>query len=464
MEKHFHFSNAHKDLIARDAESVLGWRYAPGIIFESGRGSTITDVDGNEYLDFTSGMMCLPLGHSHEELTETLRQQAGRFVHENSWYSNPQIIAFAEALTATLPDGLDVVNFTVTGSKANEVAMRMALGASGKHDIVSVIRGLHGGSLAVEGLTSIGGARRRNLGPLLPPANAPAIHAPLCWRCPINLEYPACGTACLAASEELIDQTTSSEAAAIIAETMLVAGGMIVPPREWLPGLKDLAARHGAFLILDEAQLAPARTGRMWGFEHYGVVPDMVTFAKGMSAGLAICGVVTRRDIAEEARGRAGTPWAGTYSGDPLPAAVALKQLEIVERDDLSARAEKLGARLTAGLKRLCQSYEAIGDVRGQGLYSMIDVVADKKTKRPDAALAERIRYNAALEGLIFICVKNFMRFCPPLIIAEAEIDAALAALERAIKRALAGYPRDVDFRASSSLAAGAERRAGRAQ
>ena len=101
---------------------------------------------------------------------------------------------------------------------------------------------------------------------------------------------------------------------------------------------EELAARHGAFLILDEAQLAPARTGKMWGFEHYGVVPDMVTFAKGMSAGLAICGVVARREIAEQARGRAGTPWAGTYSGDPLPAAVALKQLEIVERDNLAAR------------------------------------------------------------------------------------------------------------------------------
>ena len=455
MEKQFDFSNAHKDLIARDAESVLGWRYAPGVIFESGQGSTISDVDGNEYLDFTSGMMCLPLGHSHEELTETLREQAGHFLHENSWYSNPQIIAFAEALTATLPDGLDVVNFTVTGSEANEVAMRMALGASGKHDIVSVIRGLHGGSLAVEGLTSIGGARRRNLGPLLPPANAPAIHAPLCWRCPINLEYPDCGVACLAASEELIDQTTSSEAAAIIAETILVAGGMIVPPKEWLPGLKDLAERHGAFLILDEAQLAPARTGKMWGFEHYDVVPDMVTFAKGMSAGLASCGVVTRRDIAEESRGRAGTPWAGTYSGDPLPAAVALKQLEIVERDDLAARAEVLGARLSSGLERLSQTYEAIGDVRGKGLYSMIDVVTDKKSKHPDAAMAERIRYNAALEGLIYICVKNFMRFCPPLIISEAEIDQALAGLERAIKQALAGYPKDVEFRASSSLAPG---------
>jgi len=226
-------------------------------------------------------MMCLPLGHGHEELTETLREQAGRFVHENSWYSNPQIVAFAEALTATLPDGLDVVNFTVTGSEANEVAMRMALGASGKHDIISVIRGLHGGSLAVEGLTSIGGARRRNLGPLLPPANAPAIHAPLCWRCPINLTYPDCGVACLAASEDLIDRTTGGDAAAIIAETILVAGGMIVPPKEWLPGLKSLAERHGAFLVLDEAQLAPARTGKMWAFEHYDVVPDMVTFAKG---------------------------------------------------------------------------------------------------------------------------------------------------------------------------------------
>ena len=455
MEKQFDFSNAHKDLIARDAESVLGWRYAPGVIFESGQGSTISDVDGNEYLDFTSGMMCLPLGHSHEELPETLREQAGHFLHENSWYSNPQIIAFAEALTATLPDGLDVVNFTVTGSEANEVAMRMALGASGKHDIISVIRGLHGGSLAVEGLTSIGGARRRNLGPLLPPANAPAIHAPLCWRCPINLEYPDCGVACLAASEELIDQTTSSEAAAIIAETILVAGGMIVPPKEWLPGLKELAERHGAFLILDEAQLAPARTGKMWGFEHYDAVPDMVTFAKGMSAGLAICGVVTRRDIAEESRGRAGTPWAGTYSGDPLPAAVALKQLEIVERDDLAARAEVLGARLSSGLERLSQTYEAIGDVRGKGLYSMIDVVTDKKSKHPDAAMAERIRYNAALEGLIYICVKNFMRFCPPLIISEAEIDQALAGLARAIKQALAGYPKDIEFRASSSLAPG---------
>jgi len=132
--------------------------------------------------------------------------------------------------------------------------------------------------------------------------------------------------------------------------------------------------------------------------------------------------------------------------------------LQIVERDNLAARAKILGARFTNGLEKLFQNYDAIGDVRGKGLYSMIDVVTDKKSKRPDAEMAERIRYNAALEGLIFICVKNFMRFCPPLIITEGEIDQAVAGLERAINGALAGYPKNVDFRAPSSLASGQER------
>jgi len=141
-----------------------------------------------------------------------------------------------------------------------------------------------------------------------------------------------------------------------------------------------------------------------------------------------------------------GASWA-------LPAAVALKQLEIVERDNLAARAEVLGARLKAGLERLCQSYEAIGDVRGKGLYSMIDVVADKKTKRPDAAMAERIRYNAMIEGVVLICVKNYIRLCPPLIITEAQLADVLGRLETAIKRAEEGFPTTTNISSSSSLA-----------
>ncbi len=454
MEKRFRFSKAHEELMKRDAKYVLGWRYQPRIVFNGGKGVMITDVDGNEYYDLTSGMMCMVLGHSHPELTETLREQAGALVHHSSWYSNPAIIEFAELLGRTLPGDLKVVNFTVTGSEANEVAMRMALAVTGKYDIVSVIRGLHGGSLAAESLTTVGGARRRNLGPLMIPARANAILAPFCYRCPINLEYPDCDVACLESSEQLMESVTSQDVAAVMAETMLVAGGMIVPPPQWLPRLQALAKRWGALLVLDEAQLAPARTGKLWGFEHYDVVPDIVTFAKGMSAGMAICGTITTPEIAERARGKSGVPWGGTYSGDPLPAAVALKQLEIVLRDKLTERAAALGVYLDQRLREVAGRSAVIGDVRGQGLYRMLDIVVGKQSKQPDFAMAERIRYNMLLENLVCICVKNFIRICPPLIISEAQIDEIVGRLEQAVQRAQAGLPKDIDFTGSSSLAA----------
>ena len=454
MEKTFRFSNEHHRLMALDEEYVYGWRYEPRVIFESGQGIILRDVDGTEYFDLTSGMMCMVLGHSHPELTATIREQAGLFVHQSSWYSNRWVPELAELIAQTLPGDLKIVNFAVTGSEANEIAMRLALGVTGKYDIVSVIRGLHGGSLAAESVTSVGGGRKAGLGPLMLPAHRNAIYAPLCYRCPINLTYPDCDVACLAHSEELMEHITSQNVAAIMAETIPVAGGMVVPPPEWLPRLKALAERWGALLVLDEAQLAPGKTGKLWGFEHSGVVPDIVTFGKGMTAGFGIAGTVTTPEIAEQARGSAGLPWAGTYSGDPLAAAVALTQLKIMLRDDLAAKAVPLGERLAAGLADLATRYPCIGDVRGVALYQMLDIVEDPNTRRPDPAMAERIRYNAMLEGLVLIAVKNFIRICPALIITEAEIDETLARLDRALSLSVAGHPRDLDFSSSGSLAA----------
>jgi 2,2-dialkylglycine decarboxylase (pyruvate) len=256
-----------------------------------------------------------------------------------------------------------------------------------------------------------------------------------------------------------MEHMTSKSVAGIIAESILVPGGMIVPPAEWLPRLKKVAEDWGSLLILDEAQLAPGRTGKLWAFEHYDVLPDIVTFAKGMSAGLAICGTVTTPEIAEACRGQAGLPWSGTYPADPFPSAVALKNLQIVLRDRLSERAEKLGEVLRARLEPLVEKFECIGDVRGKGLYRMLDIVQDKKSKRPDYAMAERIRYNAVLEGVVTICVKNYMRLAPPLIITEAEIDDVVGRLSTAIQRAVDGYPKDIDFTKSSSLAASRDMR-----
>jgi 4-aminobutyrate aminotransferase-like enzyme len=453
----FDFSASHLDLMERDGRHVLGWRFQPRIVFQGGRGVFVTDVDGNDYYDMSSGMMSTVLGHAHPELTETIRSQADKLLHQASWYTNPWSVEFAELVASTLPPGMDKVNYAVTGSEANEVAMRMAIGATGKFELVSIMRGLHGGTLAVESMTTVGGARRANLGPLLMPAARNALLAPSCYRCPINLEYPSCGVACVEASEDRLEHMSTKEVAAIMAETIQVPGGMNVPPPEYLPKVRALADRWGALLILDEAQLAPGRTGKMWAFEHYGVRPDIVTFGKGMSAGMAITGAATTTEIAEKARGKAGVPWAGTYTGDPFPAAVALKSLQVVIRDGLTERAARLGLALRDKLERLKQRFEFVGDVRGVGLYQMLDIVADRKSKKPDFGAAERIRFNGLSEGLLLLTSRNCIRLVPPLIISEAELDDAVGRLERALEKTQAGEPRGLDllkaYNESSSLA-----------
>jgi 4-aminobutyrate aminotransferase-like enzyme len=388
-------------------------------------------------------------------LTEVIREMAGTFVHQSSWYSNPWTVEFAERLAEHAPGKLKVVNFAVTGSEANEIAMRMALAYTGKFDIVSMVRGLHGGSLAVEALTTVGGNRRKGLGPLLTPAKSNALQPPYCYRCPVNLTYPSCDIACQRFSEEMLEFTTSQDIAAIMVETIPVPGGMIVPPPEWLPRIAAMAKRWGALLILDECQLAPARTGKMWAMQHYGVTPDIVTWGKGLSAGLAVCGTITTEEIAAGTRGNCGLPWAGTYSSDPLASAVALKQLDIVLRDDLAGRAARLGEVAERELAKLKNTYECIGDVRGKGLYRMLDIVKGRGSNAPDPVMAERIRYNCALEGIAAIAVKHYFRFAPPLIITEAEIVDIVGRMGIAIKRAMDGFPRDVDVRESSSLSVG---------
>ena len=252
----------------------------------------------------------------------------------------------------------------------------------------------------------------------------------------------------------MIEYTTSQEIAGLILEPLLVPGGMIVPSENWIRGIREIADKWKALLIFDECQLAPGRTGNLWGFQRYDVTPDIVTFGKGMSAGFAVCGTATTREIADECAGKKGLPWAGTYPQDPLACAVALKQLQIVLRDDITARAAELGEILATRLNRLKLQHECIGDIRGAGLYRMLDIVSDPETRKPDPALAERIRCEALAEGLVMISVKNFMRICPPLIVTELEIDDIVGRLGHAISRAVANRSGGIDFSTSSSLAA----------
>jgi 2,2-dialkylglycine decarboxylase (pyruvate) len=452
IEKAFSFSKNHKELMERDSKVISGWRYEPSVFFERGEGVKLFDVDGNEYYDLSSGMMSLPLGHAHPELCETIKSMADRFHHQSSWYSNPWTVELAELIVSTLPGDLNIINFAVTGSEANEIAMRMALGYTGGFDICSVVRGLHGGSLAAEAVTSVGGGRKKGLGPLSIPAKSNCIIAPFYYRAPVK-DQDEWDRISLQLTRELMEFTTSQEVAAIIMEPMMVPGGMIVPSKQWVQGIREIADEWEALLIFDEMQLAPSRTGKMWGFEHFGVQPDIVTFGKGISAGFANCGTVTSHEIVDKCKGNQGLPWAGTYNNDPLPAAVALKQLQIIIRDDVTEKAAKVGDFLEQKLVKLQNSHECIGDVRGKGLYRMLDIVVDRNSRTPNPELAERIRREAMKEGIAMIAVKNYMRICPPLIITENEIDDVVGRLDKAITRAVENQTQKMDYSSSSSLA-----------
>ena len=452
IEKAFSFSKNHKELMERDSNVISGWRYEPSVFFERGEGVKLFDVDGNEYYDLSSGMMSLPLGHAHPELCEIIKSMADRFHHQSSWYSNPWTVELAELIVSTLPGDLNIINFAVTGSEANEIAMRMALGYTGGFDICSVVRGLHGGSLAAEAVTSVGGGRKKGLGPLSIPAKSNCIIAPFYYRAPVK-DQDEWDRISLQLTRELMEFTTSQEVAAIIMEPMMVPGGMIVPSKQWVQGIREIADEWEALLIFDEMQLAPSRTGKMWGFEHFGVQPDIVTFGKGISAGFANCGTVTSHEIVDKCKGNQGLPWAGTYNNDPLPAAVALKQLQIIIRDDVTGKAAKVGDFLEQKLVKLQNSHECIGDVRGKGLYRMLDIVVDRNSRTPNPELAERIRREAMKEGIAMIAVKNYMRICPPLIITENEIDDVVGRLDNAITRAVENQTQKMDYSSSSSLA-----------
>lgn len=435
-----------RELRAREDKHLLAWHHEPRIIFKEARGVRLWDVDGREYLDFVSGHINLLLGHNHPELVQALAEQASKLWTHYKYYTTDTTIAFSELLAEALPDGLDVLNFTTTGSEANEVAMRLARGATGRFDMVSVIRGLHGGTFAVESLTSIGGPRKRGLGPMLMPARANAVLPPYCYRCPINLKFPSCKLACLDASDEMIERTTTGEVAAIFAETIMGSGGMIVPPEGWLPKLKRLAEKWGALLVLDEVQVSPAKTGSLWCFEQFGAQPDILTLGKGTGGGMSIGAAVTSREIVDKAKETGcGIPWGSTFVGEALDAAVAKRQLEILIRDGFAQRAARLGEHFMKRLNELKDRYDVVGDVRGRGMYVGVEIVTDKATKQKNGKLMQRIRYNAIDNGLLIGGSGNVLKIFPALVISEAELDEGVAIIERAIRLALDGHPRGVE-------------------
>jgi 2,2-dialkylglycine decarboxylase (pyruvate) len=394
-------------------------------------GAFVYDAAGRRVLDFTSGQMSAILGHSHPEITATIGEAAGRLDHLFSSMLSPPVVDLAEALARLVPS-LPKALLLSTGGEANDAALRIAKLVTGGWEVVSFAQSWHGMTGAAAAATYKAG--RRGYGPAA--VGAFAIPAPT----PDRPRFPGVSwQAELDDAFALVDRQSTGNLAAFIAEPILSAGGVIDLPEGYLAVLKAKCAERGMLLILDEAQTGVGRTGLMFAFERDGIVPDILVLSKTLGAGLPLSAVMVSEATSDVCDAR-GYLFYTTHVNDPLPAAVGLKVLEIVQRDGLAARAAAMGARLRAGLAAIKQRCEWVGEVRGRGLLLGLAFSDEPRgRRRAAAALAEAVTGRALELGLSANIVAGnmtggVMRIAPPLTVSEAEIDLGVALLDRAIR------------------------------
>ncbi len=388
-----------------------------------GEGMHVWDDAGRKYLDCFGGVLTVSVGHCHPEVTEAIVRQVQTLVHTSTLYANPALSDLAEALARVLPGDLDRLFLTSSGTEADETAVLLARVHTGVQEIIVLRYGYSGRSMMA--MAASGQAPWKQAGNPVPGF----VHAmaPYCYRCPLKLTYPTCEVACARDVEEVIQTATSGRVAGILAEVIIGSGGFIVPPKEYFQIVADIVRRAGGLFIADEVQTGWARTGKMFGIEHYGVVPDVMTFAKGMANGSPIGCTATTDAIASALKPLSFS----TFGGNPVTSAAALATLRVIQKQRLADNARVQGERLHAGLRELQRKYPIIGDVRGLGLMQGCELV--KKDKAPDpkstAGILEGTRRRGVLIGKGGLW-GNVLRLAPPLTVNEAQIDELVAALD----------------------------------
>lgn len=420
-----------------------GGAFEPAII-ERAEGSFVYDADDRPILDFTSGQMSALLGHAHPRIVATVRRQVETVAHLFSGMLSRPVVELAERLAALAP-GLDRALLLSTGAESNEAAIRMAKLVTGKHEIVAFSKSWHGMTGVAASATYSAG--RKGYGPAA--VGSIAIPAPNSFRPRFK---KADGSLDWAAELDdafaLVDSQSTGSLAAFIAEPILSSGGMLELPPGYLAALKQKCRERGMLLILDEAQTGVGRTGDMFAFQRDGVTPDILTLSKTIGAGLPLAAVMTSAEIEETAHER-GFLFYTTHVSDPLPAAVGVAVLDVVEGERLVERARHLGKRLFDGLFELKQRYECVGDVRGRGLMLGVEIVKNGESREPDHELGAKIAAEAFRRGLSMNIVKlpgmgGVFRIAPPLTISEDELDLGLRTISDAIEAVLsagAGRP-----------------------
>jgi 4-aminobutyrate aminotransferase/(S)-3-amino-2-methylpropionate transaminase len=402
------------------------------VVIDHGQGVTLTDVDGNTFLDFTGGVGCLNVGHSHPQVIAAAQEQLGRFSHTDFTIVPYEVyVTLAERLCELAPvRGPAKAAFFNAGTEAVENAIKFARSYTGRPAVIGFEGGFHGRTLLSLTLTSKTHPYKAGLGPF----------APEVYRVPYPSDYrgPTASEALAALERALVTQIAAETVAAIVLEPVQGEGGFVVAPPEFVEGVRRVCDDNGIVLVVDEVQTGFGRTGRMWGIEHYDVEADLVTVAKSIAAGLPLSAVLGKAEIMD-APGDSAI--GGTYVGNPVAQAAALAVLDVFEEEGLSERGGAIGETILARMTAWQGRWDAIGDVRGLGGMLAIELVHDRGTKDPAPELATKVVEAAADRGLLLLksgIYSNCIRVLMPLVISDAELDEALDVWEQALDASLA--------------------------
>ena len=412
------------------APGLQGFALWAGVAMERGQGSVLTDVDGNSYVDLIGGIGVNALGHCHPRHVKAIAEQASKLA-VGSFTSGPRANLVNE-VCAMAPAGLDRLQLYSSGAEAVESALRLARCATGRQEIVGFWGGFHGKTAGAAAV--MGSPARAGLGPF--PAGATLVPYADCYRCPLKLDYPACGLACAEVAREAMKAQSAGPIAAVIAEPMQGTAGNVIPPPEFIAAIAAIAREVGALFIADEMITGFGRTGKPWGVDHSGARPDIVTLGKAFGSGFPISGVLTRGDVAQ------AKPWSNpsgsssSYGGNALAAAAALASVSTVREERLWENAARVGAAMVAELRHMQERHPFIGNVHGAGLFIGVELVKDRRTKEPlEGAVMKQIYADCVRHGLLAMTYTPHVRLQPALTIDEGTALEGLSVLDGVFRR-----------------------------
>jgi 4-aminobutyrate aminotransferase len=403
------------------------------LVAKRGRGIRVEDVDGNEFLDFASGIAVVSTGHCHPKVVAAIQKQAAELIHiSGTDFYNEPLTDLAERLSAIAPmQGPHKVFYGNSGAEAIECALKLARYHTGRQQVISFLGAFHGRTMGALSLTGSKPQQKRRFSPLVP--GVTHVPYPYAYRgCTGGAqEEEAFSRGCARYIEERLFKTilAPEEVAAIFIEPIQGEGGYVVAPDNFLRELRAICNRHGILLVADEVQSGAGRTGKWWAIQHSGVEPDIVCMAKGIASGMPLGVCMSRAEIMDWVPGS----HASTFGGNPVSIAAALATIDIIEREGL-ANATRVGELMLERLRGWKQTHPTVGDVRGRGLMIGVELVKEKATREPATVLRNRVETLAFERGLMILgCGETSIRLCPPLVVSEQEATVALDILEEAL-------------------------------